>query len=637
MARSPFPSLRLFALCLLLPLSMAGCYNLTGQSGDDDTVEGDDDATGDDDDAGGDDDDDSGSTGDDDDDDSSASGDDDSQEDPFGLQCSPELTTLAATYGVTTDVQLSAAVVNEDGSTVPAEGETWTVLNGFGGSVDANGLYTTPSDHGGAGEVQVSLGSESDTCAFEITMEGEINEAGDSNLSGSAGSATTTADDGCAADFIYPINGSIMPGAMVPPVFQWDAAAGANMYVLQLSSEWTNFTVYTSSTSWTPSTGEWGSLTTFDPGTEVEATLLAGNWNGSAFSGGLCQSTVSYSLEVSDYGITGTVFYWSPAAFGGGIKRIDIGSNSNSAVSFPGTSMGACVGCHNANLGNPSRISVVEFGGFDPNNPLNMNPVSIWDINTGSPTQVQGGSSGLYGALNNDGTRLIRSPMLTTSGALELENAATGSGLGTVPVQTPAVFPNWSADGTKVVYSHCDSTESSSSDGGSSASQMSASGCSLRIIEANSNDTFGTDSMLLESDGVENLYYPALSPDGDWVVYNRAATGDSYANPLAELWIISASGGTPIRLDNANLGDGLTNSWPRWSPDTGDYSWVAVSSKRDYGNVAPSPPSQIWLSAIDLSQAASGLDPSHPPVWLPGQSTSEDGHTPVWVPRYIAR
>ena len=38
MARSPFPSLRLFALCLLLPLSMAGCYNLTGQSGDDDTV-----------------------------------------------------------------------------------------------------------------------------------------------------------------------------------------------------------------------------------------------------------------------------------------------------------------------------------------------------------------------------------------------------------------------------------------------------------------------------------------------------------------------------------------------------------------------------------------------------------------------
>ena len=49
-----------------------------------------------------------------------------------------------------------------------------------------------------------------------------------------------------------------------------------------------------------------------------------------------------------------------------------------------------------------------------------------------------------------------------------------------------------------------------------------------------------------------NNYYPAFSPDGEWIVYNRTNGGDSYDAPDAEVWVVPHDGGTPIRLANAS-------------------------------------------------------------------------------------
>src|SRR5439155_6782890 len=91
----------------------------------------------------------------------------------------------------------------------------------------------------------------------------------------------------------------------------------------------------------------------------------------------------------------------------------------------------------------------------------------------------------------------------------------------------------------------------------------------------------------------ENDYYPAISPDGSSMVFDRAvgttlATHDSYNNPNATLFAMTVPGGTPVALAQANLHDNLTNSWPRWSPFVQNYKgkhilWVTFSSTRDYG------------------------------------------------------
>jgi len=106
--------------------------------------------------------------------------------------------------------------------------------------------------------------------------------------------------------------------------------------------------------------------------------------------------------------------------------------------------------------------------------------------------------------------------------------------------------------------------------------------------------TFGAPTALVTAANAdENDYYPAISPDGSSLVFDRAIgttldTHDSYNNPNATLYAMAVPAGTPVALANANLHDKLTNSWPRWSPFVQMYKgkhllWITFSSTRDYG------------------------------------------------------
>ncbi|HEY1546297.1 MAG TPA: hypothetical protein VGG28_00685, partial [Kofleriaceae bacterium] len=163
-------------------------------------------------------------------------------------------------------------------------------------------------------------------------------------------------------------------------------------------------------------------------------------------------------------------------------------------------------------------------------------------------------------------------------------------------------------------------------------------------------------------------YYPAISDDDDFVVFdqsscagppNTAAQGwglgacDGYNDISATLMMVPTAGGTPIALTNANGGASpvVTNSWPRWSPDHGTFRgkqlyWVAFSSRRAYGLSLQSGAGsdvtkpQLWFAAVAIDPSATpSADPSYAAVWLPGQDPSFTGprgnHTPVWTTKAV--
>ncbi len=105
-----------------------------------------------------------------------------------------------------------------------------------------------------------------------------------------------------------------------------------------------------------------------------------------------------------------------------------------------------------------------------------------------------------------------------------------------------------------------------------------------------------------------------LSPDGRWVVYvvTEADTVRNTSN--ADLWLVSTSGGDPIRLTTSPRSD-LS---PRWSPDgTG----IAFISQREDGP-------QIWLMRM------SGGEPERltsSKTGVQGIQWSPDGSTLVYV------
>jgi hypothetical protein len=105
----------------------------------------------------------------------------------------------------------------------------------------------------------------------------------------------------------------------------------------------------------------------------------------------------------------------------------------------------------------------------------------------------------------------------------------------------------------------------------------------------------------------------------------------------SELWWIDLETNppTPARLGRAGGFEGTNN----FLPDTaganldymptvspvaaGGYFWVFFSSRRSYGNVFPTRPTEdigkkIWVAAIDINTPP-GTDPSHPAFYMSGQ------------------
>lgn len=124
--------------------------------------------------------------------------------------------------------------------------------------------------------------------------------------------------------------------------------------------------------------------------------------------------------------------------------------------------------------------------------------------------------------------------------------------------------------------------------------------------------------------------------------FGRATVGGDVVSQYfpGALYLISASGGLPLRLDNANGGAAGTQSyWPTFSPfttptpsKTGRLFWLAFFSPRAYGNHPPAanpPHSQLWVTAIDPDAAAG--DPSHVPYWLPAQDPAAHNIDAHWT------
>jgi hypothetical protein len=136
------------------------------------------------------------------------------------------------------------------------------------------------------------------------------------------------------------------------------------------------------------------------------------------------------------------------------------------------------------------------------------------------------------------------------------------------------------------------------------------------------------------------------------VVFNAARSGwrnfTDARTAGQRLMLADANGAWHTDLTAMNGGDvDVDITWPHWAPgDSADYYWVVFASERDYGhkvtigNTAASCVAngvkqckQIWIGAISKARLAAGqgLDPSAPPMWLPGQNYQTNNISPYWT------
>jgi len=516
---------------------------------------------------------------------------------------------LRAADGGETDVTAETAFSIDDNRLGEFEGAVFTAPGAMGGASTVRGLHDGVT--GQADLVVRVTGSRVDPSA----------PADAPDIFGSAGEDATR-----APAVVYPADHTIVPPNLGDLEAHWTDAAGNDLFEVRLAGEYVDLRIYGAGTAAGP--GRW-------------AAFLPDEWQvaGESSRGGELSLTVRglstaspdtagtsppIQIALADQDIDGGLYYWaSTGALPSGIYRHDLARPGEPAEAFYTTQESPgnrCVACH-ALSRDGTRMAITFDGGDGAS--------TVLDVATRTPMMPVGSVSWNFAAFNPDATRMVT----VHQGRMVLRDAATGSELADVPTGGKGTHPDFSPDGTKLVYVSAQNR----------GSDWSFTGGSLMVVSYDrASDSFGSPTMLVPSAG-DNVYYPSWSPDGNWILFNRSSE-DAYDDASAEIYLVRADGsGTAKKLDTPNQSGGITNSWARWAPfeqvwgpgESGEEPilWLTFSSKRAFGVRLPAGQPQLWMAPFFPARFDS--DPSAPAFRLPFQDIETNNHIAQWTERVI--
>ena len=456
---------------------------------------------------------------------------------------------------------------------------------------------------------------------------------------------------------------------------------------------------------------------------------------------GTCATTSTnvVHLSIAEEDLLGTYYYWkstvSTNGTGGQIWAKVFGDLNNKEVDVTSAAIpdATCNGCHSlsrdgsrmvvysddddsddeySDIGGsyldmtplfakpatvfPGGVIGSFLGGGQPPGFSTINPVASYYVSSNGYPCTAAASAADNGCDMGSSTSNGYATAVPTNG-WSVWNGTNGAFVGGVtvgPTGKRPTMPDWSIDGTQVVYVQPGGViqYDVGSIFGTRNDDMHIYGGSLYTVPYTGKGAFGTPTPLLQSAG-ENNYYPSYSPDNpmSFIIFNRVddmkagskCTGsdttagfcldDSYSNPAARLMLLSATaaGAAPVDLEKANGSPAsakvpLSNSYPRWAPFVQSYHsnkilWFTFSSTRDYGVrilnnktglVQCYPPDaaewpggshggsfstnckepQLWMAPLTFTEAQSPTaDPSGVAFWIPYQDMTTHNHTAQWT------
>ncbi|HXJ23429.1 MAG TPA: hypothetical protein VMT03_24660 [Polyangia bacterium] len=360
-----------------------------------------------------------------------------------------------------------------------------------------------------------------------------------------------------------------------------------------------------------------------------------------------------------------------------------------------GVAGGHCIGCHT--ITNDGKYMALTIGGSSTYNAANWelldignqallldNPTATGGSGCNDPNATATSDSTCYWqeyrkdafatetawGPNGDVMVSMYKAKLYTNGVTVSGTNATLAPMGlTFATSSPDMYqsdPFWSHDGSYLAFTSfatAATADSTGNPGGQNGDLKK--GGQIALAGATASAVMDNAKVLVKRVSGQTMYYPCISEDSKFVVYNQSTCGtdpdinyngsagygtgtcDGYDDSSAKLEWVPITGGAPKELSNANGGStSYDNSWPRFSPDVGIFRgttlyWVAFSSRRPYGSqlntggLTTSQP-QLWFTGVVAGENID-MDPSRAPVWLPGQNAMQatgmvvGNHVPQWV------
>ncbi|WP_438016221.1 hypothetical protein WMF18_36060 [Sorangium sp. So ce315] len=382
-----------------------------------------------------------------------------------------------------------------------------------------------------------------------------------------------------------------------------------------------------------------------EDGSELgESAAIDVRWAGASLSGGLyywrtygttLQSAAIYRYDLDDAASPPELFW----------------ENEQSPPLANGQEM-PCMGCHALAMAGDKMA--LTFGGSGPSS-FALVDVATADIIALRNTERDGFAT--MTTFSPDGALMVNA----FRGALTLRRAdetleSLGDLFGDEPEQLTQPF--WSPDGEHLAFVAWQPGENGA---GPELYGDTVRGARILIAAADGAGGFEAPRALVPREQDRSHYYPAISDDGAWVVFNTSRCDgppgngpygndpcDSYDDNSARLRIVSVEGGEPVDLARANGDDTWASSWPRFGPSHDTYRgkniyWVAFSSRRPYGLRLPgsndgTTKPQLWFAAVTLAPGGPiDGDPSFAPVWMPLQNDDMENPTGNHIPQWAEK
>ncbi|MGH7293685.1 MAG: hypothetical protein ACRELB_02070, partial [Polyangiaceae bacterium] len=501
--------------------------------------------------------------------------------------------------------------------------------NGGGGGGDDGGGLSDGSSSGGKGDG--FGGSSGSSSGASSSGAGDSSVDADFPCDGCApfppqGTATCSPQTLGPPTLVYPLDGMLLPPNMNVLEVQWVPPTGAALFEVDFTNGITDVKVETPCNAITTVRGTanvgcgltlpqqaWNDIAnTNRDGDPVKVTVRA------TPAGGACvtASPQSVSLAFAKDDLTGGIYYWQSATFGGvagttgGIYYHDFGTFDPTPTPFyTSGGTGTCVGCHTLSK-DGARMSLMTD---DPDADDEYGDVKTHTMDVASRTVLGGKNmSAGFQTFTHDHALLVATTfkvMGAPPNTVPDTSFQVWNGDGTTLVATdplPAGMqgsqPNLSWDDKTLVFVAPTylsiATNTVSALGGAGGDDHFLGGSLWQAAFSTTSGALTGYTALLTATGTQSFYYPDQSVDANWIVLNENDdvstannTGDCFYSRQSRVKILHyppQAGDVPLDLPNLNVASGLSNSWPRWSPAVTSYHgkpvlWVTFSSNRDYG------------------------------------------------------
>jgi hypothetical protein len=580
----------------------------------------------------------------------------------FGSSGGTETLTISPPTATITIVDKTMPVSQTFGALLngsPVSGPvTWTLDTYAEGSISNAGLFTTTGLVGGAVTVTAAFGSL--TATAQLTVKVNISETvsqGPTDPGPSAANVTAlmgppAADPGAGLSppnptkILYPYDKTVMPRGLVAPLLQFSPG--------NLPPEDALVAISSPFFTWQ------GTIHVQNSGVP-QFSIPQDIWDGALLSTGGQTLTISVTKAVAGmaYGpaqtsiivaaasLQGAVYYMTYDTPGNGLYSVLPGVKQPASLIVPG-----CLVCHavSANgtklaLGTDDASVAAQSGIYD------VGADGMATQITQSPPGLGGDSRGIsFATFTPDGQYVLRSQNNFWGGvnqeAWKIDDVAktltpaTVTGLGpNVSAFVPAISP----DGKHYAFTNGDGETPAFGTPHRSISLM-----DLAVDSGSNTLTFSNRKLLLDNGaGGAVAKFVTFLPDPDFIVLEEgtgfcqsygemlptwAASCQSYSFPSStgKLFMIRVSTMEHLELAILNAGNAALDAQRNYEPfalqvTAGGYFWVVFTSIREYGNTytGANVKKQLWVAAISTNPGA-GVDPSHPPFYLPNQSATRN-------------